>query len=236
MNTQQVGRGLLGASAVLNIVSMLLPWDDPNNHYYKFSFNYAFFVDCVEADALLDGIRLLAEGIGCISPSILGVILLIAALLPRGRVNTLVSSVLQVALLLILAVVAGILFAYDFGQEGADRRMLIAAGGGMAFFVLLAFVEIWIVVKSLRRVGASGDAVHVLPLTLFFVVGTALAVALHGSDVWHSVDYVVIGAASALGLFGVWLRRDTGSTDVSTGSAGVPPKSSQGSGEIPFAP
>ncbi len=236
MNTQQVGRGLLGASAVLNIVSMLLPWDDPNNHYYKFSFNYEYFLGCVESGVFLDGLRLLAEGLGCISPSVFGVILLIGALLPRGRANALVSSVLQVALLLALAVVAGILFAYDFGQEGADRRILLASGGGMAFFVLLAFVEIWIVVKSLRRVGASGDAVHVLPLTLFFVVGTALAVALHGSDVWHSVDYVVIGAASALGLFGVWLRRDTGSTDVSTGSAGVPPKSSQGSGESPFAP
>ncbi len=229
MNTHQIGRGLLGASAVLNIVSMLLPWDDPNNHYYKFSFNYAFFVDCVEADALLDGLRLLAEGIGCISPSILGVILLIAALLPRGRVNTLVSSVLQVVLLLILAVVAGILFAYDFGQEGADRRMLIASGGGMAFFVLLAFVEIWIAVKSLRRDDGSGDAVHVLPLTLFFVVGTALAVVLHGSDVWHSEDYAVIAAGSALGLVGVWLRRDAG-------SAAVSPASSRGTPDIPFAP
>ncbi len=129
MITHKAGRGLLGAGAVLNIVSMLLPWDDPNNHYYKFSFDYEYFVDCAESGAFVDGLRLLAEGLGCISPSVFGVILLIGALLPRGRANKLVSSVLHVTLLLILAAVAGILFAYDFGEEGADRRILIASGG-----------------------------------------------------------------------------------------------------------
>ncbi len=230
MNMHLAGRGLLGAGAVLNIVSMLLPWDDPNNHYHKFSFDYEYFVDCAESGALVDGLRSLAEGLGCLSPSIFGVVLLIGALLPRGRANALVSSVLQVALLLLLAVVAGILFAYNFGEEGVDRRIVMATGGGMGLFVLLVFGEIRIAIKSLRRDGGSGDAVHVLPLTLFFVVGTVLAVVLHGSDVWHSADYVVIGAGSALGLIGVWLRRGAG-------SAGVPPaSSSRGTPEIVFAP
>jgi hypothetical protein len=201
------GRALLATGAALDIASMLVPWGDPNNHYHKFSFDWEFFVDCAGAGAVLDGLRLLAEGVGCISPSILGGILLLGALLPRGKAAAAVSSVLHVALLLTLAGVAGTLFAYDLGDEGADRRLLIATGSGAALFVALAFAEYRVAVKSLRRAGSSGDAVHVLPLVLFLLAGAALAILLRGSEVWHSADYAMIAAGSALALAGLWLRR-----------------------------
>ena len=201
------GRALLAVGAALDIVSMLVPWGNQNNHYYKLSHDYEFFVDCADSGAMLDGLRLLAEGVGCISPSILGGILLLGALLPRGKAAAAVLSVLHVALLLALAAVAGTLFAYDFGDEGADHRLLIAAGSGAAFFVGLAFAEYRVAVKSLRRAGSSGDAVHVLPLALFLLVGAALAVLLRGSDVWHCADYAMIALGSALALVGLWLRR-----------------------------
>ncbi len=207
MNRLLAGTVLLAVGAALDIVSMLLPWGDPNNHYHKFSFDWGFFVDCAESGAALDGLRLLAEGVGCITPSILGGILLLGAQLPRGKAGAALSSCLHVALLLTLAGVAGILFAYDLGDEGTDRRLLFATGGGAALFAALAFAEYRVAVKSLRRAGSSGDAVHVLPLVLFLLVGATLAIVLRGSDVWHSEDYAVIAVGSALGLAGLWLRR-----------------------------
>ena len=48
------------------------------------------------------------------------------------------------------------------------------------------------------------------------VAGAALAMLLRGSEVWHSADYAMIAAGSALALAGLWLRR--GGTEDETSS------------------
>lgn len=210
MSRFQAGRIALGVGAALNIASMLFPWEDPQNHYHKLCSDWASFVDLAQAGSWAYGVRVLAEGLGCISPSFLGVVLLLSAVLPRGRVNALASSFLQIALFVVLTAVAGVLFGYDVGAEGADQRFHLATAVGSGVLLVLTALECIIARRALRRSGGSGDAPHVLPLVLFFLVGTALAVVLRGSEVWHSVDYAIIGIGSALALAGVWLRREGG--------------------------
>ncbi len=199
-------KALLGLSALILISSMFFPWRHPTNHANKFATDYGFFLDCARAGAWEDGLRLIVEGLGCISPSILGFILLVGAVLPRGRINAGICSLLNFILLLMLTVIVWVLFTFYLGDEDPYTRLLLVLGGGGVLLTLLTLFELFHIKRSLLRTKGWGDSVHLLPLVLFFVAGTGLAFALSGSEVWHSEDYFMIAVGSALGLVALGLR------------------------------
>ncbi len=191
---------LLAAGCLLMAASAWLPPGHHRSFRQIIAEDAAALADYVELGAWLESVYF-AGRIGVLAASPVATLLIVVTALLPSRVAFAVAASGHCAILAVLAATAWVTASLNDSERLAP--ILLAAG---CLLSVVAAAEVVLVVRLAASRVRRSDALHILPLALFAVLGIGVTAALWRNETWPPHGLLAIGAGSAIALVGVWLR------------------------------